>query len=243
MKQNHIGSIARYLALVCAGTVLAGCGGPAYVKMTPETGAELKAAPVVNVVWFRTVGVHIMTPKSQAGGGLLPALIVSGTKSGELPSGAELVKAYGLPDQADAVSAKLVEKLKTEGRLTAVRVASPLFPPRVYQENAAQYGSKFPSGLVLEIDVQGPGAGYGVVNWQTYTYGFYGKARLIRPSDGKILWSDYCGLGTLGDEADKRKLDVTEFEANAGKRFKEVYHYSNDRCSRILADKLLGKAS
>jgi hypothetical protein len=153
------------------------------------------------------------------------------------------VKAYGLPDQADAVSAKLVEKLKTEGRLTAVRVASPLFPPRVYQENAAQYGSKFPSGLVLEIDVQGPGAGYGAMKWQTYSYGFYGKARLIRPSDGKILWSDYCALNIFSDDADKRQLDVTEFEANGGRRFKEIYHYSNDRCSRILADKLLGKAS
>ncbi|HZR69621.1 MAG TPA: hypothetical protein VFB01_11280 [Burkholderiales bacterium] len=243
MKQKDIRSIARYFALVCAGTVLAGCGGPAYVKMTPETGAELKAAPVINVVWFRTVGMNIMTPKSQAGGGLLPALIVSGTKSGELPSGDQLVKAYGLPDQADEVSAKLVEKLKTEGRLPTVRVASALFPPRVYQENPAQYGSKFSSGLVLEINVEGPGAGYGAMNWQTYTYGFAGKARLIRPSDGKILWSDLCFLGIFGDEADKRKLDVTEFEKDGGKRFKEIYHYSNDRCSRILADKLLGKAS
>ncbi len=239
MTRNNACSIVRLLGLASAVALLQGCGGPAYVKMTPETGAEMKAAPVINVVWFRTVGVHIMTPKSVAGAGLMASM----TKSSELPSGAELVKAYGLPDQADAVSAKLVEKLKTEGRLTTVRVASPLFPPRVYQENPAQYGSKFPSGLVLEIDVQAPGAGYGAMNWQTYTYGFVGKARLIRPSDGKILWSDYCGLGILGDEADKRKLDVTEFEKDAGKRFKEVYHYSNERCSRILADKILGKAS
>lgn len=240
MTRNSPCSIVRLLGLASAVALLHGCGGAAYVKMTPETGAEMKAAPVINVVWFRTVPVHLMTPKSVGGAGLMASM----TKSSELPSGGELVKAYGLPDQADAVSAKLVEKLKTEGRLTnVVRVAPALFPPRVYQENAAQYASKFPSGLVLEIDVQAPGAGYGAMNWQTYTYSFYGKARLIRPSDGKILWSDYCGLGTLGEEADKRKLDVTEFEKNAGKRFKEVYHYSNEYCSRILADKLLGKAS
>jgi hypothetical protein len=237
MTQRNVRSIVQRLGIVSAAVLLHGCGGAAYVKMSPEASAEMKSAPAVYVVKYRTAGVHLMTPKSVSGGGL----IVGMTGSAELPSGSTLVKAYGLPDQAEAVGADLAEKLKAEGGMRNVRVEPGFVQAK--QEDASRYRAKYPSGLVLELDIRGAGAGYGAMNWKTYTYGYVGKASLIRASDGAILWSDYCGLGTLGDEADKRKLDVTEFEANGGKRFKEVYHYSNERCSRILADKLLGKAS
>ena len=238
MKRKTIRSRIRYLGLVAAVAALQGCGGMTQVKMSPETTAELKSAPVVHVVKYWTPGVHLMTPKSAGGGGL----IVGMTGSSELPSGAELVKAYKLLDQAQAVSAQLVDKLKAEGGISNLRL-EPGFMPRPYKEDAAHYRAKYTSGLVLELTIENPTAGYGATNWKTYTYYYAGRARLIRASDGKILWSDYCGLGVYGDEVDKRRLDVTEFEANGGKRFKEVYHYSNEHCSRILADKLLGKAS
>ncbi len=238
MTQYNVRSIVLYLGVISAAVLLHGCGGDAYVKMTPETGAELKSAPVVYVVKYWTPGLHMMTPKSAVGAGLLASM----TGSSELADGHQLVKAYGLPDQADAVSANLVEKLKTEGGMRNLRI-EPGFLQRPYLEDTSRYRSKYPSGLVLELSVENPMASYGVMSWKTYTYQFAGRARLIRPSEGKILWSDYCGLGLFGDEAAKRQLDVSEFEGNNGKRFKEVYNYSNERCSRILADKLLGKAS
>jgi hypothetical protein len=223
--------------MVIAAASLQGCG-TSPVPISPETGAELKSAPVVHVVKYRSGGIIVMTPKSAVGSGLLASM----TGSSELADASSLVRAYGLPDQADAVSGHLVEKLKAEGRLTNLRL-EPAFLPGPYVEDTAHYRSKYPSGLVLELSVENARAGYGVMNWKTYTYGFHGRARLIRPSGGQILWSDYCGLGVFGDEAAKRQLDVSEFEGNNGKRFKEVYNYSNERCSRILADKLLGKAS
>ena len=238
MKRKTNRSRVQYLGLVAAVAALHGCGGMTQVKMSPETTAELKSAPVVYVVKYWTPGVHLMTPKSVGGAGLVAGM----TGSSELPSGPELVKAYKLPDQAEAVSAQLVEKLKAEGGMRNLRLESG-FLPRPYKEDAAHYHGKYPSGLVLELTIENPTAGYGAMNWKTYTYYYAGRARLIRASDGKILWSDYCALGVYGDEVDKRRLDVTEFEANGGKRFKEVYNYSNEHCSRILADKLLGKAS
>jgi len=238
MKRKAIRSRVQYLGLAAAVAALHGCGGMTQVKISPELAAEMKSAPVVHVVKYWTPGVHLMTPKSAAGGGLIAGM----TGSSELPSGSELVKAYKLPDQAEAVSAHLVEKLKAQGGMSNLRL-EPGFMPRPYKEDAAHYRGKYPSGLVLELTIENPTAGYGAMNWQTYTYYYAGRARLIRASDGKILWSDYCALGVYGDEVDKRRLDVTEFEANGGKRFKEVYNYSDEHCSRILADKLLGKAS
>jgi hypothetical protein len=81
------------------------------------------------------------------------------------------------------------------------------------------------------------------MNRKTYTYFMYARARLIRVSDGKVLWADGCNLQAFGDDAAKRQLDVTEFEANNGARLKEVTSYSNERCSRMLADKLLAKGA
>ena len=240
MTQGNASLIAQNLVsalVMIAAASLQGCG-TAQIAMSPETSAELRSAPVVHVVKYRSGGMSMMTPKSAVGAGLVASM----TGSSELADGSSLVRAYGLPDQADAVGSLLAEKLKAEGRISNLRL-EPAFLPRPYVEDPAHYRSKYPSGLVLELSVDNPRASYGVMSWKTYTYGFAGRARLIRPSDGKILWSDYCGLGVLGDEAVKRQLDVSEFEGNNGKRFKEVYNYSNERCSRILADKLLGKAS
>lgn len=237
MIRRDTRSTVWYLGVLAAAAALHGCGGGANVKMSPEASAELKTAPAVYVVKYWTPGVHLMTPKGVAGGGL----IVGMTGSSELPTGSELMKAYKLPDQAEAVSAQLVDKLKSEGGMRNMRL-EPGFLQRPYKEDTSQYRGKYGSGLVLELTIENPTAGYGAMNWKTYTYYYAGRARLIRASDGKLLWSDYCGLGVYGDDVEKRRLDVTEFEANGGKRFKEVYHYANERCSRILADKLLGKA-
>jgi hypothetical protein len=224
-------------AALLAAAALAGCATSQIVPMNPESSAALKQASVVRLVRYQSGGMNIMTPKDVAGAGLL----ASATGSSELATGESLKRAYGLPDPAEDQSRRLVEKLKAEGRLD-LRVEQKLLP-RPLAEDGSHYRSKYPDGMVLELSVEGHGAGYGPMNWKTYTYNVYGRARLIRVADGKVLWLDTCNLHAFGDDADKRKLDVSEFEANNGARFKEIYLYSNERCSRILADKLLAKGS
>jgi hypothetical protein len=238
MTKRNACSIVRYLGLISAAAVAALLQGCGTVAMSPETSAELRSAPVVRIVKYPAGGLNIMSPKSVAGAGAL----ASATGSSELPSGPQLIRAYGLPDQTEAVSNNLVQRLKAEGGMNNVR-AEPGFLPRPWVEDASHYRGKYSNGLVLELAIDNPMATYGAMNWKTYTYAYAARARLIRPSDGKILWSDNCNLHAFADDADKRRLDVSEFEANGGRRFKEVYSYTNDRCSRILADKLLGKAS
>lgn len=238
MTGNDTRSITRQLGIAAvAAALLYGCGG-ASVKMSPETAAELKAAPVVRIVKYPSGGLNIMSPKSVAGAGALAAA----TGSSELPTGPQLIKAYGLPDQVDAVGSALAQKLRAEAGMTNVRV-EPGFLARPWIEDPAHYRGRYPGGLVLELVIDSPLASYGAMNWKTYTYGYAARARLIRPSDGKVLWSDNCNLHAFADDADQRRLDVSEFEKSGGRRFKEVYGYTNERCSRILADKLLGKAS
>lgn len=227
----------KHAVLLSAAAVLQGCASQ-IVPMNAESSAALKQAPVVRVVRYQSGGMNIMTPKDVAGAGLL----ASATGSSEMATGESLKRAYGLPDPVDDLGRRLVEKLKAEGQLPNLR-AEPKALSRPFVEDGSHYRGKYQDGVVLELSVEGHGAGYGAMNWKTYTYTVYGRARLIRVADGKVLWLDTCNLHAFADDADKRKLDVSEFEANKGARFKEIYQYSNERCSRILADKLLAKGS
>ena len=231
-------------ALPLAGAVLlAGCAGSQVAPMNAESSAALRQAPLVQVVRYVSPGMNITIPKNASGLGPLGRVAVeSGTGTGELRTGDSLARAYKLPDPADDVARRLVDKLKAEGGLTNLRV-EPKLAGRPLAEDPAHYRAKYPNGVVLELSVENQGASYGAMNWKTYTYFMYGKARLIRVADGKVLWSDTCNLHAFGDDATKRQLDVTEFEANNGARLKAVTSYSNERCSRMLADKILGKAS
>jgi hypothetical protein len=223
-------------AVIVAAALLQGCVGSQIVPMSAETSASLQQAPVVQVVRYQSGALNIATPKDAVGGGLL----ASATGSSELPTGGSLSRAYGLPDPAEDVGRRLVEKLKIEGRLPNVRL-EPASLPRPWVEDPSHYRNRYQSGLVLEISVENQNAVYGAMNWKTYTYGFAGRGRLIRLADGKVLWLDTCNLHAFADDAAKRRLDVSEFEANKAARLKEVMQYSTERCSQILADKLLGK--
>lgn len=214
--------------------ILQGCAG-ANIAISPEDRASLRNAPVIHVVQYQSPALDLMTPRSVAGGGLITSM----TGSAELPSGASLQRAFGLPDAASALTGQFVQKLTTEGRLANLR-AEPKPLPLPFNEDASHYRGKFPNGLVLEIYAL-HGAGYQVMHWQTYNFGLFGKARLIRVADGKVLWQDMCSVSGQNDDA--LTLDVTEFEANNGARLKQLIPLSADRCSRVLTDKLLGAKS
>lgn len=230
------------VAVLLAAGALQGCGSN-QVKMSAEDSAALRQASAIRVVRYRSPAMNITAPKDAPGLGFLgSALVGSGTASGEIPAGHSLASAYGLSDPADEVGRRLAEKLRAEGGLANLRT-EPKLLARPLVEEPAHYRSAYKDGLVLEISVENHGASYGAVNWKTYTYFLAGRARLIRMSDGKVLWLDACNIHAFADDAAKRQLDVTEFEKNNAARLKEVLSYTNERCSRVLADKLLGKSS
>lgn len=234
-RRHSPGRAVIFASFVAAAAVLPGCATTQnVVPMSPGDRAALKQESVIHVVYSLSPAMNLMTPASVAGGGL----ITSATGSTELPSGAELERGYSLPNPAGELSGKLVQRLKTEGRMTNLRTEPPL-PQLPAQLDASSYHGKYPDGLVLEVTVPYHGAAYKVVNWKTYTYGMFAKARLIRVADAKVLWSDSC---ITNDKNDAYKLDVSQFEANNGARLKQLFHHAEDQCGQVLADKFLGKA-
>ena len=223
-------------ALLLTGLLLGGCAGPQTIPLSAEDRAALRGNPVVHVVHYVSGPMNMMTPASATGSGT--GLIVGATGSTKLPHWYELERKYSLPDASRTLRDSVVQKLRADAGLTSLRVYDQALPLPVVEDLNA-YKTKYQNGLLFEITTPGRAATYGVVNWRTYGYGLYGKARLIRLQDAKVLWSQVCLAEGPKDE--KLKFDVSEFEANNGARLKEMINYSSDRCGRILVDSLMGK--
>ena len=233
----EIGRLLRPLVLITLAAAVAGlqgCATQQNVPLSADSRNSLMQAPIIHVVYSQSPAMNIMTPATVGGAGLIASL----TGSNELPSGGELERAYGLPNPAAEVSTKLVQRLQAEGRLTHLRV-EPELPKLPAELDAASYRGQYPDGLVLEITVPYHGGAYGVVSWKTYHYGVLAKARLIRPADASILWSDMCASNS---QTDAYRLDISEFEANNGARLAQLFHQADAECAQVLGDKLLGKA-
>jgi hypothetical protein len=228
--------VAALAALLAAVAQLAGCAGGQTVAMSAEDRASVRDYPVIHVVHYQSGPMNMMTPSDAVSGGIL----VQATGSTKLPRWYELERKHRLPDASVALRDSVVPKLQADGGLTSLRVQSQMLPLPVVEDLGA-YRDKYRSGLVLEITTPGRGATYGVMSWRTYSYGLYGKARLIRLRDSKVIWADTCLVEGKDDE--KLKFDVSEFEANNAARLKEMIRYSSDRCGRILVDSLLGRKS
>lgn len=209
---------------------LQGCATPQAIPMSADDRAATRQAPVIHVVHGTSPALNITTPTSVAGA----SLITAGTGSTQLPSGAELERAYSLQDAAGELSEKLVQRLQHEGALGNLHVESPL-PQLPSDLHAGSYRSKYPNGLVLEVTVPNQSAWYGAISWRTYKYGMLAKARLIRVADAKVIWADTC----VTSNNDDYELNIGDFEANNGARLKQLFHLATDQCSQVLAQNFL----
>lgn len=230
-----INRIFCLLFLLMGGLWLQGCASN--VAISAKDRAALHTASVIHVVHYEPSTFNLMTPKTAGGTGLIFGMVSDATDSTTLPSGGELMKAFSLTPAVTALEQDLLASLKSEGGLSNLQVDSqPLKLP--LPDKTSIYHSKFSSGLVLELAAD-YGANYELMHWKTYNFGIFGRARLIRVADGKVLWKDTCNVS--GHSDDSLVMGVSQFEANNGARLKKLTLLSAEKCSHILADKLLGK--
>lgn len=218
------------LIFVLSLSMLQGCASN--VAISAKDREALHTASVIHVVRYEPSIFNLMTTKTVGGTNLISDL----SKSTNLPSGAELMKAYSLTPAVVALEHDMVATLKSKGGLSNLKISpNPLRLP--LPKKTSIYQSKYSSGLVLELDAN-YGAGYQLMHWATYNFGIAGTARLVRIADGKVLWKDRCNVS--GHSDDSLVLSSSQFEANNGARLKKLTLLSAKKCSRVLADSLLG---
>ena len=194
----------------------------------------LEAAPAISFVYFRAPSMFLMTPSQAAPGG---GLITAATHSQQLPSGAEMEKAFAIPDASGEIAAQLA------ARLTTAAIASKLHAEdhphgRSWSDDPAAYRGETQDPFVLELVVDRKAANYLPLKWRTYYYGLSVRLRLIDVAQSKVVWEHRCNQSGL--HGDAYKLKVEEFEANGGARLKEVTRAANDFCAHELGELLSG---
>src|SRR5262249_49146264 len=137
-RENKMKNFKKTALLLAAPASLLGCASQ-IAPMNAETSAALREGKVVQVVRYQSPGMNITVPKNASGLGPLGAVAVgSATGSGELATGDSLARAYKLPDPADDVARRLVEKLRSEGALGNLRM-EPKMAQRPLAEDPSHY--------------------------------------------------------------------------------------------------------
>jgi len=200
----------------------------------PDVRPMLHAAPSISFVYYTASGMFLQTPTGVAG----PGLITGMTKSGQLPQGAEMERAFNIPEPSSEIAGALTERLKaaTDGAKWHME-GHP--HARVWDKNPEAYKGETTDAYVLELNVDGRGAAYLPLKWKTYYYGLSARLRLIDVAQSKVVWEHHCNQSGL--HGDTYKLKVDQFEANGGARLKEVEHAANDFCASELSSLLFAK--
>ena len=226
---SRLSSTLRLLATAA----LALPGASAMARDQGDIRPMLESAPAISFVYYHAPPLFITTPASVAGAGLMAAA----THSEQLPKGAELEKAFAIPDAGAEIAAQLTAVLTTATLAPKLHVEDHAHP-RLWNKDPGTYHGETQDPFVLELFVEGKSASYLPLKWRTYYYGISTRLRLIDVAQSKVIWEHHCNQSGLSGDAYKLKVD--EFEANGGARLKQVAQAANDFCAHELGGLLAG---
>jgi hypothetical protein len=219
---------------IAAATAVGMYCGVASAAAEPDVRPLLNAAPSISFVYYRSAGMFLQTPTGVAGPGLITAM----TKSGQLPPGAEMERAFNIPEPSSEIAGALTQRIKAATGSAKWHIEDHPHT-RIWDKKPDAYKDEVTDPYVLELNVDGRGASYLPFNWKTYYYGLSARLRLIDVAQSKVVWEHHCNQSGL--HGSTYKLKVEEFEANGGARLKEVEHAANDFCANELSSLLFAK--
>ena len=156
-----------------------------------------------------------------------------------------LERAYRFPDPMIIMKSRFIKGLKKEGFRNILDIKEPLAPYLVDGYAAPEemvfnkYRKKYGNGLILEMRMNSYQLHYMPTKWSTYWLGNSVIARLIRLSDGKILWRGFGSVIGYSDEEYRYKMkDIDRKEAL---RLKKGIRSSSEKCADQLIAHFMGR--
>lgn len=167
-----------------------------------------------------------------------PALMMFGAVGNAIAAnmpqsqGQQMVKAYGLEDPIIDVMHRFIPSARAVLSNGIKEEAT----NRGQEVHLDELTKEFGSGLILDLKT----VKWGIFRnpFQTFHYvGYQGRARLIRPSEKKVVWQGVCDL----EEKDTDNMPhITEFEANNGALLKDNLAKLAASCADELMKQLAG---
>ena len=204
-------------------------------SVAPDRGeiAKLAAAQPADVRAITyTPAPFVLASAGKIGAGALFGIIGAGVAANSMEkAGQEMIATYGVTDPAIAVRERLAEAMTAKFGLHATADAAPA------NDTIGDLKGRFASSAaVLDTRTLGWQLLYYPADWSHYYLIYGGRARLLRLSDGKVLWEDRC-IRKMPDEKPNRRT-ADDYRADNGALLKQKTQEAAAGCAEEMIARL-----
>ena len=214
--------------------VAAGCS-PAFVPIDREEMARLKSEPEIRVVTYQPPRFLFQMPSGPFGAGASgmfnPA--IGGFAGGINSDPRSQVYAIDSPLEDPATQVKNVFIKGVANQLDVARLVQTGEP--LSDDDAQALQKKFGGGIVLDFKTDTWGVLSGPMITAPYQLVYMGRSRLLRLSDGRVLWQAQCRYDGRNLEA-----NLDQFKVNSTPVLKEKFAEAAENCAKQLLAQFLG---
>lgn len=228
--KRFIASVASLLVVLLLGCATGGGVAPnrGEISKLKESGSS-----EIRAITYTPAPFILMSAGKVAAGSLFGIVGGAVAASSMEKAGQEMVATYGVTDPAVGVRDRLATALESDFGLRATADAAPA------TDAVPELKAKFGDGAVLDTRTLGWQLIYYPSDWGHHYLIYAGRGRLLRLSDGKVLWEGKC-FRKLPDEKGKRKT-VDEYRADGGELLKQKVHEAGSGCAEELLAHLAGR--
>ena len=223
----------RFGWLLSLTVLFLGCATGGGVAPNRNEISKLKGSAEVRAITYTPAPFVLMSAGKVAAGSLFG--IVGGAVAGNsmTKAGQELIATYGVTDPAIDVRERLAQTLANDFGLQPTPDTAPA------TDSVAELKARFRDGAVLDTRTMGWQLIYYPADWGHHYLIYGGRARLLRLSDGKVLWEGKC-FRKLPDAKGSRRT-VDEYRANNGELLKQRMGQATSGCAEELIAHLGGR--
>jgi hypothetical protein len=207
-------------AFLLALALFAACA-PALVPLDRAELARLKSEPI-RVVTYQPPRFLYQAPVSQFGAGGVFNPVTGGFSGGAAGDPRAQVFAIDTPLEDPALRIKEVFIKGLAGELDAARLIDT--PETLADDDARTLQKKFDGGAVLDFQTESWGLLASSLISLPYTMVYAARGRLLRLSDGRVLWQGHC----------RYDANLDQFKANSTPALKEKFIEAAESCAQQL---------
>ena len=222
MKTNT-GSLYLVGALLLAGCASTGTLGPnrsELARMKETEAAEIRA------ITHAPAEFELLSAKKAAAGGLFGIVGAAAAGNSMQKAGQEMITTYRVVDPSIMVREKIAVAFANEFGIKSAPDSAPT------SDDLGALKGRFGEATILDTRTRNWRLSYYPGDWSHHFLAYSVRARLLRLSDGKVLWEGQC-VRKLTDAKGARRT-VDQFRANDGELLKQKMQEAGSGCADEL---------
>ncbi len=211
-----------------------GCASTGGVAPNRNEIARLKESTTeVHAITYAPAPFTLLSAGKVAGGSLFGIVGGAVAANSMQKAGQELITTYNVSDPAIAVRERLAATLASEFGLQSTVDTAPA------SDALPELKGRFGNSVVLDTRTINWQLLYYPTDWTHHHLAYAGRARLLRLSDGKVLWLGKCTRSLPDPKGSRRTVD--DYRANNGELLKQKVQELSSACTDELIAQLAGR--